>query len=101
MGKYWLLEDTASTVATSARRCLIQERTLGRPVASMHNGRAGHTATLMPSGNVLVTGGDLFLNYQTSAEVYDPNLEYMDGSRPDEYWSRCSHSNIPYRMVLY
>ena len=43
----------------------------GHQVTSMHYGRAGHTATLLPGSKVLVTGGDLFLNYQTSAEVND------------------------------
>lgn len=41
-------------------------------VASLHYGRSGHTATLLPNGKVLVAGG--YNNgYLSSAEVYDPN----------------------------
>ncbi|MFO0760110.1 MAG: kelch repeat-containing protein [Byssovorax sp.] len=42
--------------------------------ASMHRPRYGHTATLLPNGAVLVTGGyDLNTNvYQASSEVYIP-----------------------------
>src|ERR1700730_12153096 len=46
--------------------------------ASMTTNREGHTATLLPSGNVLVTGGvapdpqTLVIVAPSSAEVYDP-----------------------------
>ncbi len=50
-----------------------------RPTGSMSTGRAEHTATLLPSGKVLIAGGDScsFINYYQScpldsAEVYDP-----------------------------
>lgn len=36
--------------------------------APMHEARAGHTATLLGNGKVLVEGG----TYDTSAEIYDP-----------------------------
>src|SRR6476660_7874906 len=42
------------------------------PTGSLAQGRHGHAATLMPSGKVLVTGGDTFTSYLTSAEIYDP-----------------------------
>ena len=39
----------------------------------MNTGRSGHTATLLPNGTVLVTGGqDGGGNVLSSAEVYDP-----------------------------
>ena len=39
---------------------------------SLANLRSHHTATLLPSGIVLVTGGQGNLNYLASAELYDP-----------------------------
>ncbi len=41
----------------------------------MNTGRAAHSATLLPSGKVLVAGGDLYLTAQTSAEIYDPGSD--------------------------
>jgi hypothetical protein len=50
-----------------------------RPTGDMSTGRSAHTATLLPSGKVLIAGGDacFFINYYQncpldSAEVYDP-----------------------------
>src|SRR5882762_2938939 len=53
-----------------------------RPTGDMSTGRTAHTATLLPSGKVLIAGGDscFFANYSfyyqdcplNSAEVYDP-----------------------------
>jgi large repetitive protein len=42
--------------------------------ASLKDYRMGHTATLLPNGNVLVAGGTRFWNYDClpSAEVYNP-----------------------------
>jgi N-acetylneuraminic acid mutarotase len=39
---------------------------------SLHNGRYGHTATLLPNGRVLVAGGYSGSAYLTNAEIYDP-----------------------------
>jgi hypothetical protein len=41
----------------------------------MYTARAGHTATLLPNGKVLVAGGanaGVVVNYLSSAEIYDP-----------------------------
>jgi hypothetical protein len=42
---------------------------------SMQTARAQHTATLLPSGKVLVAGGDTYSNglVKAAAELYDPN----------------------------
>ena len=40
--------------------------------ASLNTPRTGHTATLLPSGKVLVTGGSGTVGAVASAEVYDP-----------------------------
>ncbi|HET8844011.1 MAG TPA: kelch repeat-containing protein [Ktedonobacteraceae bacterium] len=43
------------------------------PTGSLHQGRGLHTATLLPNGRVLITGGSFDdLNALTSAELYDP-----------------------------
>jgi N-acetylneuraminic acid mutarotase len=44
------------------------------PTGSLKTGREGHTATLLPNGTVLVTGGDIdsLLDKTNSAEIYNP-----------------------------
>jgi hypothetical protein len=43
--------------------------------ASMHTARSYHTATLLPNGKVLVTGGD---GGGATAELYDPSASTMN-----------------------
>ena len=43
--------------------------------ASMSHGHADHTATLLRTGEVLVTGGNSPNNDLTVCEVYDPTLQ--------------------------
>jgi uncharacterized repeat protein (TIGR03803 family) len=47
------------------------------PTTAMIEPRADHTATLLPSGNVLVAGGGLQMvsTFTTTAELYDPATE--------------------------
>jgi len=42
------------------------------PTGSMNTARNSHTATLLPDGNVLITGGYNYDGYLNSAELYDP-----------------------------
>jgi hypothetical protein len=47
---------------------------------SLHNARSDHTATLLPSGKVMVAGGNRSRNvYLSSAELYDPGLGFQPG----------------------
>ena len=39
---------------------------------TLNAARGGHTATLLPSGKVLIAGGDNGTSYLSSAELYDP-----------------------------
>ncbi|KYF91454.1 hypothetical protein BE20_14615 [Sorangium cellulosum] len=45
------------------------------PRASMATSRAYHTATLLPDGEVLVTGGMAGIRTLSSAELYDPRTD--------------------------
>ncbi|HEX8703141.1 MAG TPA: kelch repeat-containing protein [Myxococcaceae bacterium] len=53
--------------------------------------RYGHTATLLPSGKVLVVGGYAGMDLLKSAEVYDPVADTWTEVRPMRY-SRGSHT---------
>ncbi|CAF4791281.1 unnamed protein product, partial [Rotaria magnacalcarata] len=44
----------------------------------MATARSGHSATLLKSGKVLVTGGSDVGNYLTSSEIYDPSTDQWD-----------------------
>jgi len=56
-----------------------------RLTGSLHTARDGHTATLLPNGNVLVAGGENNNQALPSSEVYSPST----GS-----WTASGHLNI-------
>ena len=62
-------------------------------VGFMHTPRKNHTATLLPNGKVLVTGGD---NEEddalTSTEIYDPTSGTWTGDRTAEGRAHWAHS---------
>jgi hypothetical protein len=53
--------------------------------------RSGHSATLLPSGRVLITGGG-----DSSAEIFDPDLGQAGGFVPTQslVTSRSGHSVV-------
>jgi len=56
-------------------------------VDSMHDGRAWHTASVLPNGKILVTGGiDMFDVTIDKCEIYDPSTRK---------WSRASSMHFP------
>lgn len=52
------------------------------PVADMNQARNLPTATLLPSGKVLVTGGDLDSQLASTAEIYDPATGIWSATEP-------------------
>jgi Kelch motif protein len=68
-----ILIVAASTTSTSPYRSSTALCGVSRPTGAMTLARAGHTATLLPSGKVLVAGGWVDSPEPTvSAELYDP-----------------------------
>lgn len=64
-------DDTATSTLSSAE--LFDPKTgLFTATGSMASRRLDHAAVLLPSGRVLVTGGDDGTAFQSSAELYDP-----------------------------
>jgi hypothetical protein len=66
----WWLLTVALVVVTPL---VVQTPGTWEPAANMAQGRAGHTATLLPNGKVLIAGGkDARGNPLATAERYDP-----------------------------
>ena len=51
-------------------------------VRPLHDARANHTATLLPSGRVLVAGGGTDVGQDTSCEEYDPTSQTWGRTGP-------------------
>jgi N-acetylneuraminic acid mutarotase len=85
-------QDTGGSSGDSLRLAALYDPINGswKSVASMALDRFFHTATLMPSGKVLVVGG--FGHHdQTSAELYDPAANTWSGAG-NMTWGRVNHS---------
>jgi hypothetical protein len=62
--------------------CLLYDPDTGTATDTgpLHDGRSGHTATLLPNGKVMVVGGAYYnrdtavTTYRNSAEIYDPAI---------------------------
>jgi hypothetical protein len=57
---------------------------LWSPTGSLNESRSGHTATLFPSGEILVTGGqfEISAGNRDSAEIYDPDTGVWSMAAP-------------------
>src|SRR5438874_9934336 len=73
----WALQIALSIALLSILAVLLASSSEAAPftfgnTGSLNIGRYFHTATLLPNGKVLVTGGYDGVNYLSSAELYDP-----------------------------
>lgn len=71
--------NPVTPVATASAEILKAGTGIIQPAADMSIARSGHTATLLPDGRILITGGDTplpslppFSEPTSSAELYDP-----------------------------
>lgn len=66
----------ANTTTPATSNTEIYDPSLGAfiPAASMTAGRIAHTATLLPSGEVLIAGGENAQGALSTAEIYDPEM---------------------------
>ena len=71
---------------------------------SMTQARASHTATLLPDGKVLVTGGFNGSSELSSAELYDPDTGTWDTTEPmtqaRQFHTRITSYNVCYTKLL-
>lgn len=73
---------------------------------NMFVGRASHTATLLPDGTVLITGGTDGANGFKSAEIFDPEDETFTLQESEMVFSRYGHTatgiyidDVPYVLI--
>jgi transcriptional regulator with XRE-family HTH domain len=76
--------------------------TWGKTQGSLNEARAKHTATLLPNGMVLVTGGLGTKTTLSSAELYDPKTETWSLKKYAMKYARARHTAtmLPSRKVL-
>ncbi len=63
-------------------------------IDSLSEGRAGHTATILDNGKVLVAGGYGGINYLNSCEIYDPVTNQWSAAG-NLLHARDYHSSLP------
>jgi N-acetylneuraminic acid mutarotase len=69
--------------------------------ASLHNARDGHTATLLPNGNIVVAGGENNNAVMSSTEVYSPTTSsWTNSGSLNVARSNASALLLPSGMVL-
>ncbi len=71
------------------------------PAASLHNARDGHTATLLPNGNIVVAGGENNNLAMASTEVYSPlTSSWTNSGNLNVARSNASALLLPSGMIL-
>jgi galactose oxidase-like protein len=65
-------EEGTSEIAISSAELFDPETNTFTPTGGMNEPRDGHTATLLPNGQVLIAGGWNIRNRSSTAELYDP-----------------------------
>lgn len=84
--------STTFTFALNSAELYDPAKGTWKSVSGMHKDRATATATLLPGGNVLVTGGiDNFYDEPNSAEIYSPDTDTWTTTSPMVY-GRLNHS---------
>lgn len=83
------------TVTFEATRVVTEGvATMQRLDARMNSRRFGHAATLLPDGRVLITGGQLWMEELSSAEIFDPATESFSPLPTEMAYARVRHEAI-------
>src|SRR6266571_3109020 len=86
--------ELQSHVNLVCRLLLETKKNTWSSAGSMSQNRAGHTATLLPSGNVLVAGGT-YNGLIASAQLYDPTLFFFNDTATTEIYTLSLHDALP------
>ena len=92
------LISLSAALLTFGAEAQIQPRPTGDPswipTGNLGTARAFHTATLLPTGKVLVAGGvGSSFTVLSSAELYDPATGTLDGDRQPGHRTSRSHGD--------
>jgi WD40 repeat protein len=71
-------EEGTSEISIASAELFDSETNTFTPISDMNEARNGHTATLLPDGKVLITGGWNQSGRTSTAELYDPETETFE-----------------------
>jgi dihydrofolate reductase len=83
---------TSTTILSTAELYDPATATFALTAGNMTAGRADHTATLLPSGKVLMACGQSSGGYLLSAELYDPNVDTFSATTQTPSDTRALHT---------